>query len=145
MTIDERNRFDNEGFFIAESFFSPNEVGPIPALIDEFAIEHETRLRSIGTEGISRPGEIAFTAHLSRKDPRIMAFCSHPNLVDLLTALIGPDVRLYWDQSVYKQPETPKEFPWHQDNGYTPVIPAQYYTCWLALTDATIDNGCIWV
>ncbi len=32
--------------------------------------------------------------------------------------------------------------PWHQDNGYTYVEPQQYLTVWLALTDATLDNGC---
>ena len=56
--------------------------------------------------------------------------------------LIGPDVRLYWDQAVYKKTEKPRRFPWHQDNGYTFVEPQAYLTVWLALTDATVDNGC---
>jgi ectoine hydroxylase-related dioxygenase (phytanoyl-CoA dioxygenase family) len=46
---------------------------------------------------------------------------------------------------VYKKPEKPRRFPWHQDNGYTFVEPQQYLTCWVALTDATTDNGCPWV
>ncbi len=45
-------------------------------------------------------------------------------------------------QAVYKKPEKPRRFPWHQDNGYTFVEPQQYLTCWVALTDATLDNGC---
>ena len=32
---------------------------------------------------------------------------------------------------------------WHQDNGYTFVEPQAYLTCWIALTDATPDNGCV--
>ena len=59
--------------------------------------------------------------------------------------LIGPDVNLYWDQAVYKKPEKPRRFPWHQDNGYTFIEPQHYLTCWIALTDATEDNGCPWV
>ena len=35
--------------------------------------------------------------------------------------------------------------PWHQDNGYTYVEPQAYLTCWIALVDATLDNGCVWV
>ncbi len=58
---------------------------------------------------------------------------------------MGPDVNLYWDQAVYKKPEKPRRFPWHQDNGYAYVEPQQYLTVWLALTDATVDNGCPWV
>ena len=55
---------------------------------------------------------------------------------DLAHDLIGPDVRLYWEQAVYKKPGTADDFPWHQDNGYTFVEPQQYLTCWIALTDA---------
>jgi ectoine hydroxylase-related dioxygenase (phytanoyl-CoA dioxygenase family) len=63
-------------------------------------------------------------------------------LRDVAVDLLGPDVRLYWDQAVYKKPEKPRRFPWHQDNGYTFIQPQQYLTIWLALTDATEDNGC---
>jgi ectoine hydroxylase-related dioxygenase (phytanoyl-CoA dioxygenase family) len=66
-------------------------------------------------------------------------------LTDVCADLIGPDVRLYWDQAVYKKPGTESPFPWHQDNGYAFVEPQQYLTCWVALTDATEDNGCPWV
>jgi ectoine hydroxylase-related dioxygenase (phytanoyl-CoA dioxygenase family) len=62
--------------------------------------------------------------------------------VSICADLIGPDVRLYWDQAVYKKPEKPRRFPWHQDNGYTFVEPQAYLTVWLALTDATVTNGC---
>ena len=29
-----------------------------------------------------------------------------------------------------------------QDNGYTFIEPLQYLTCWVALNDATPENGC---
>jgi len=44
-----------------------------------------------------------------------------------------------------QKPEADKEFPWHQDNGYTYIEPQQYLTCWIALTDATVQNGCPWI
>ena len=64
---------------------------------------------------------------------------------DLCHDLIGPNARLYWDMAVYKKPDTIAQFPWHQDNGYTFVDPQQYLTCWVALSDATLENGCPWV
>jgi ectoine hydroxylase-related dioxygenase (phytanoyl-CoA dioxygenase family) len=66
-------------------------------------------------------------------------------LRDVAVDLLGPDVRLYWDQAVYKKPGTTSPFPWHQDNGYTFVRPQQYLTCWIALTDVSEANGCPWV
>ena len=32
-------------------------------------------------------------------------------------------MNLYWDQAVYKKPEKPRRFPWHQDNGCPWVAP----------------------
>ena len=51
-----------------------------------------------------------------------------------------PNVRLYWDQAVYKKPEKPR-YLWHQDNGYVLVEPQQYLTL-SRFNDATADNGC---
>ena len=70
---------------------------------------------------------------------------STPVSLGLCRDLLGPDVNLYWDQAVYKKPEKPRRFPWHQDTGYTFVEPQHYLTCWVALTDATVTNGCPWV
>jgi len=36
-------------------------------------------------------------------------------------------------------------FTGHQDNGYAYIDPQHYLTCWVALTDATIETGCPWV
>src|SRR5262245_58489165 len=88
---------------------------------------------------------ITFTTHLVTRSERLAAFARHPFFTDVCADLVGPDVNLYWDQAVYKKPEKPRRFPWHQDNGYTFVEPQQYLTCWLALTDATVENGCPWV
>ena len=75
----------------------------------------------------------------------LRAFSRHPVFQGLCHDTLGPGARLYWDQAVYKKPGNPEDFPWHQDNGYTFIEPQQYLTCWVALTDATLDNGCPWV
>ena len=74
--------------------------------------------------------------------PRIVTIPIDPSKIG---ELIGPGAILYWDQLVYKKPETDEEFPWHQDNGYTFVSPEAYLTCWVPLTEATEENGCPWV
>ncbi len=66
-------------------------------------------------------------------------------MTDLAHDLIGPEVRLYWDQAVYKRPNGAEPVLWHQDNGYTYIEPQAYLTVWVALTDATPENGCVQV
>jgi ectoine hydroxylase-related dioxygenase (phytanoyl-CoA dioxygenase family) len=71
--------------------------------------------------------------------------CASAVLTELARDLVGPDVRLYWDQSVYKKTAQKREFPWHQDNGYTFIEPQQYLTFWLPLVDVDEENGCPWI
>ena len=86
-----------------------------------------------------------FAPHAVLVSEAARRFAAHPVFTGLCHDLVGDDVRLYWDQLVYKKPEKPREFPWHQDNGYTYVEPQQYLTCWVPLTDATLESGCPWV
>jgi ectoine hydroxylase-related dioxygenase (phytanoyl-CoA dioxygenase family) len=139
--------FDRDGFFVLPDVLTPAEVAAARDEIDGFEAKLEELLRGQAEERIfiAEAGAITFTTHLVTQSDRLRRLAAHPTIVGLCGDLVGPDVRLYWDQAVYKKPEKPRRFPWHQDNGYTFVEPQQYLTCWLALTDATIENGCPWV
>ncbi len=139
--------WDEDGFFVLEDAFDAATMAAVVAEIDphEAALERIVAAREGGRLFIARAGEITFTPHLVTRSARLREFSSSNIFSELAHDLIGADVRLYWDQAVYKKPETPRDFPWHQDNGYTFVRPQQYLTCWVALTDATVENGCPWV
>jgi ectoine hydroxylase-related dioxygenase (phytanoyl-CoA dioxygenase family) len=139
--------WSDSGYFVLEDAFDAEEVGRVISEIDpiEAQVTAFLRTRPDGRLSIAQDGNITFSTHLVLRSTVLADFCRHPVLRALCHDLLGPDVRLYWDQAVYKKPERPAEFPWHQDNGYTYIEPQQYLTCWIALTDATVDNGCPWV
>lgn len=134
----------DQGYTLIHNVFARADMDDLVERIESFQQRHEQALQEAGgTSGISRASEITFTDHLAENDPAIAAFVTRPEFVHIVNELLGPDSDLYWNQSVFKMPESPKEFPWHQDDGYTPVTPAPYLTLWLALNDATADNGTI--
>src|SRR5579859_6816617 len=134
ITDEQRRQFQESGYFVLEDVFTRAEMDELTEHIETHQQRHEESIREKGgTEGISRVGEIAFTAFLAEQNAAIRAFCERPEFVAITTQLLGPDVDLYWNQSVFKGPEGEKEFPWHQDDGYTPVTPSPYLTLWLAL------------
>jgi phytanoyl-CoA hydroxylase len=144
---EQARAYDERGFFVLEDAVDPETVITLDAEIapfDEQALEFlrgqpEGRLSLAGVDTVS------IALHLVRRSPALRAFCASPLFADLCHDLVGPDVRLYWDQAVYKQPHGAEPVLWHQDNGYTYVEPQAYLTCWVALTDATLDNGSVWV
>ena len=139
--------YNSDGFFLLEDAFDPETIQELETAIDpvEAKVEEFLATREDGKLFIARSGEITFTTHMVTRSERCREFCEGPVFRDLVHDLVGPDVRLYWDQAVYKKPGTTDEFPWHQDNGYTFIEPQQYLTCWVALTDTDEGNGCPWV
>lgn len=144
ITDEQRRRLDADGYFVLENVFTRAEMNALAERIEAHQRRHEEKLRAAGgAQGISRADEITFTSHLAEQDDAIRAFVTRPEFVAVVSQILGPDVDLYWNQSVFKQPEGTREFPWHQDDGYTPVEPSPYLTLWLALNDAVPENGCI--
>lgn len=140
----QRAQLNEQGYFVLENVFTPAEMEKVATLIEDYQRRHAESIQAEGgTQGISRVQEITFTSHLAEQDEKIREFCTRPEFVAITTPLLGPDVDLYWNQSVFKMPEGEKQFPWHQDDGYTAVTPSPYLTLWLALNDATAENGCI--
>jgi ectoine hydroxylase-related dioxygenase (phytanoyl-CoA dioxygenase family) len=137
-------QFDAQGFVIVPSLVDADTVAQVRAEIDRFEEKTAAFLASLdgGRIAIAEAGAITFTTHLVARSPVLRALSAHPTIAGVCADLVGPDVNLYWDQAVYKLPEKPRRFPWHQDNGYAFVEPQQYLTVWLALTDATVRNGC---
>jgi phytanoyl-CoA hydroxylase len=146
LTEQQKRQFDDDGYFILRDAFSKRDLDAVEAAIDPLEREHERRLRaSQGENDISSADAITFTGHIVKQSLVLHDFAGHPAIADVCHDLIGDDVRLYWDQSVYKKSGRPQEFPWHQDNGYTFVEPQQYLTFWIPLVDVSVDNGCPWI
>ena len=137
-------QFDNDGWFVLDGVLEGTDIDRTVEEIDAIEAKVEAFLQQQENQraNIAESGAITFTTHIVERSKWLRDLASSETLRNLCADLVGPDVRLYWDQAVYKKPEKPRRFPWHQDNGYVYVEPQAYLTCWLALTDATLENGC---
>ena len=90
--------------------------------------------------------------------PAVFALVTNPRLLDLVEALIGPEITSNPIQHVrIKPPATALQVDeirshitatgWHQDRGVTlsEADETQMVTVWCAITDATVENGCLQV
>jgi ectoine hydroxylase-related dioxygenase (phytanoyl-CoA dioxygenase family) len=145
ITPEQAQQYDDLGYFVVEDAFDAetmqrvdNELVPGDAAVKTFlanAPEGRFSVAGLDTQTVA-PHAVTRSAYLR-------TFVAHPLLAGIARDLVGPNVRLYWDQSVYKQPHSAEPVLWHQDNGYTYIEPQAYLTCWIALTDATPENGCV--
>jgi ectoine hydroxylase-related dioxygenase (phytanoyl-CoA dioxygenase family) len=144
LSAEQAAQFDEEGYVVVEDLVDADTVATVRADLDALEAEVDAFLqtREDGRFSIAETGALTIALHAVTRSPAARALSAHPAILGLCADLIGPDVRLYWDQAVYKKTEKPRRVPWHQDNGYTYVEPQEYLTVWLALTDATEANGC---
>jgi len=73
-----------------------------------------------------------------------MAALRHPTIVAVLTALIGPNVKAMQSMLFTKTEGKPGQ-AWHQDEFFIPTRDRSLTAAWIALDDATTENGCLWV
>lgn len=67
----------------------------------------------------------------------------HPAILGAVEDLIGPDILVYTSTWFIKEPASAAIAAWHQDATYFGLRPYVHVTAWLALTDATTENGCM--
>jgi len=67
-----------------------------------------------------------------------------PAAVQPLTEIIGPNVKMMQSMLFIKSEGKPGQ-AWHQDETHIPTRDRSLTAVWIALDDATIENGCLWV
>ena len=88
-----------------------------------------------------RPDQLGHT--LARDDPFWYRLISDSRLVDIAEIFVGSDIALFATHYICKEPLVGRAVPWHQDGGYWPLEPMEVVSLWLAVTESTIDNGCL--
>jgi phytanoyl-CoA hydroxylase len=76
--------------------------------------------------------------------PEMLRFLAHPVIVDVLTRVIGPNVKCMQSMLFLKAAGKPGQ-AWHQDEDYIPTRDRSLCGAWIAMDDATVENGCLWV
>jgi ectoine hydroxylase-related dioxygenase (phytanoyl-CoA dioxygenase family) len=98
-----------------------------------------------------RPEKLV-SAHISgdngegvRGSSAFLDLARDPEIVDLVSGVIGDDVILWGCHVFCKPPSVGYETPWHQDGHYWPIRPLANCTVWVALEESSAQNGCLQV
>ncbi len=66
-----------------------------------------------------------------------------PAVIEAVSALYGPDLLVLSADLFIKPPHNERRITWHQDVNYWGLEPWEVVTAWIALTEATPENGCM--
>jgi ectoine hydroxylase-related dioxygenase (phytanoyl-CoA dioxygenase family) len=154
---------------VAEGVVTDDDLAPV---IAEYEAWIEERARQLHREGKIHDlaAEAGFAHRFARlyaqsreisdgmdvmqlRGPATFAFLRNPNLLDAVECLVGPEITCSPIQHIRAKPPAASSgegvgfynVPWHQDIGVTweEADASEIVTCWLALVDATVANGCM--
>ena len=155
LTQQDIDQFEDLGFLKVDELLTPLEVKAL----------HQ-RLEDIGNQVVGFPQEyvqigpgvangdmpedpVRFNNvrkiwNLTKHDAVFHEYARHPLILDVVQSLLGPDLKIYLDQTLCKPPRVGSAKAPHQDSAYwTQISPPSLVICWMALDDATTDNGCM--
>ncbi|MBI2941638.1 MAG: phytanoyl-CoA dioxygenase family protein [Chloroflexi bacterium] len=148
VSVDEYVTFHERGFLVVRNLVPAEDV-------EELRLHTEDLLagkhRDLG--GTTRlPGQTA--SEIERRMVRIHMlhrhlaiherYLLHPRLLDVLEALVGPEVMAMQTMLFLKPPGSEGQ-GFHQDSYYIPTHPDTLIGAWLAIDRADEENGCLWM
>ncbi len=140
--------FEENGFLLVEDVLSPEE---------QEVLREETAYICRGERG-KVTGLPEYSNAESAEEIMAKTLCVHfphkisetmydalaqPLIVDYLTALIGANVKCMQSMLFIKSVGKPGQ-AWHQDEAFIPTRDRSLTAAWMALDDATPENGCLW-
>lgn len=141
--------YERDGYLIIPELLGPDELAAARA--ESVAVCRGER-GPIDGVGPAAPGEddgevlrrylCVHFPHKISKALRELAL--HPAAVRVLTSVIGPNVKLMQSMLFIKSASKPGQ-AWHQDEAHIPTRDRSLTAIWIALDDATVRNGCLWV
>ena len=127
----EVNRYHDEGFLFPVSIFNQREV---TSFRDSF-YELENAL------GSKTKAQYRSATHLHFA--WAYQLVTHPRILDAVEDIIGPNLIVHSTSIFYKKPGDGQFVSWHQDGYYWNLNEPALVTAWVALSDSTLENGCL--
>lgn len=160
VTADQVRFFDENGYLNYGPVLTPDEVEALRNGLDrvielelhggddsspEFRYGHDRRGETPAESGRAARAIHQFV-NMWKRDAAYEATIHHPTIAGAARGLLRtPQVRLWHDQIISKPPRDNGHFQFHQDFYFWPLSPPRIVSCWLALDDATVENGCMHV
>lgn len=152
VTDEEREAFKADGFVHLRGVLSPAEVDEIEVVYDRFlrrAIPvpgKDFNDMTTGEHGTDPAGYAILNVMVPRRyHPAWVGNIYERRTASIARQLCGESMTIDFDQLLAKHPNRPDAvFGWHQDQAYwIDTDDRRTATCWLAVDDSTVDNGCM--
>jgi len=149
-------QYHADGFLAIEGLLAPAEVDALRNRVREYThggrelgkiyMQVEPRVER-GELKVDHPGDaVRKLEGLVENDDLFQKLGLHDNIVGIVEQILGPDLKMFRNALLLKPPGgVGSAKGMHQDSPYWPIQPMDLCSCWFAIDDATVENGCMGV
>ena len=155
LSDDQFEQYQRNGYITVENVLDTEEVDQVKTRLREYVrkdreeAQFERMLEpSIDAETFTQEGEPVRKFEgvgMVREDDVFHDLAFHDSIIDVIRQLQGPNLKLLRSAGMLKPPQVGSEKKFHQDAAYYPIRPMDHVTVWVALDEATPENGCMQV
>nr|WP_281413168.1 phytanoyl-CoA dioxygenase family protein [Marivibrio halodurans] len=139
LTQDEIDAYNRDGFMVPNYRLDPDTLGRL-AEMSERLVDWNPHI----TDSLFACPHMKSGGHRNLKtEPGWMDFATHPDILDMMEQLIGPNIILWGATLFYKTPKEGPATPWHRDARFLPITPMATTSVWIAVSPCKKDNGCL--
>jgi phytanoyl-CoA hydroxylase len=148
LTPDQIQYFRDHGFLAVEGVFSPEDMTEGREAVDEL-VEKSREVTEHDSLYDLEPGHSAEEPRVRRlkapcaAHPVFQRLARHPDLLDIVACLIGPEIRLHGNKLNMKSAHYGSPVEWHQDFAFYPHTNDDLLAVGIALDDCLVENGCM--
>jgi ectoine hydroxylase-related dioxygenase (phytanoyl-CoA dioxygenase family) len=149
LTPDQIESYRLNGFLVIEDFLSPEELMELKgAVLDAVARLGDSMVAGGQVNWTDNEGYYGkvFTQKLNlwKISETVKSYVAAPALGEMMCELEGVEgLRIWHDQALIK-PAWGNPTSWHLDNPYWSFTSSHSLSIWIALEDATYENGCLY-
>ena len=152
LTLNQKEQYKRDGFLIIEDFLSPEELDFWRKALDE-AVEKRAGKKMPDRKEVYGKGDDADKSYydnvfaqlinLWKDNDKIRQIMLDERLGKMAAELADVDgIRIWHDQALIKKPWA-NPTSWHLDTPYWSFSDKRALSIWVALDDATYENGCL--
>lgn len=139
LSEDELATYHRDGFLVPRYRLAPAELAQLQRLTARLLADNP----HLVDQPMTCPHVPGSGVQGLNSTPEWLDASTNPRILDMMEQIHGPDIILWGSNMFHKRAEQGPATPWHRDGRHWVMRPLVTTSVWIAVTDATLENGCL--
>ena len=139
--------YKEKGYLIEENYLSKDELAAVQDIVPEITsrlmVDPDESEHIFEKDENGNPVAVRCVHNLLEQHGIFRKFAAKPKLIEIVSSVMSQSMYFFRGIMVIKQRGVGSAFPWHQDYAYWGQGKPELVGVWIALREATIENGCM--